>query len=188
LQKVNDKTKAITRIFTNGSALTLKRAEELHNIDNLELWISLNEHDEDRYKEVMGIDFNKTVKNIDALHETDFCHKVKLLKVGRDEGFKAYCKERWPDYEAIIIKKDGWLGYTEPAPNKIGDACDRWFELSIMADGKVSLCCMDGTGEYAIGDINTQTMREVYNTPEYKARRLGDVKRGEVSPCSTCNY
>lgn len=189
LKKVNKKTKAITRIFTNGSALTLERAEELNDIENLELWISLNEHNSDKYKDLMNLDLARTIKNIDALHETDFRHSVGILKVGKDDGFSAFCKDKWPDYNVFIVKKDGWLGYTDPSTEKIPEeGCGRWFEISIMANGVVSLCCMDGDGKHSIGDINKSSILEIYNLPYLRDRRLGVIDRKDINPCSTCTY
>ena len=34
-----------------------------------------------------------------------------------------------------------------------------------MASGKVALCCMDGEGKHVIGDVNTQSVLEIYNAP-----------------------
>jgi hypothetical protein len=44
---------------------------------------------------------------------------------------------------------------------------------------------------YNIGDINTQTLYEVYNAPRWRDRREGLVSRKSLddsSPCSRCSY
>ena len=189
LQKVEARTLANIRVFTNGQALTFKKAEQLHNIDKMELWISFNEHRETEYKNLMNLDYQRTIKNIDMLHASDFAHPVILTRVGKDPDFVDFCNNRWPDYRALIIKRDGWLGFTEHEREEVPDRrCDRWFELSIMANGIVSLCCMDGKGEYPIGDINTQTLKEVYNSPLWRERRELNQSRLDINPCSTCTY
>lgn len=190
LQKVNDKVdKAKIRIFTNAAALTWNKAEELANIDNLELWISVNSHIKEEYEPLMALSFERMLKNVDQLHGSDFPHPVTVLKVGYDEAFKRFCNDRWPYFEVALIKKDAWLGFTEADSLVIPDTwCARWFELSIMANGVVSLCCMDGEGKFAIGDINNQTLLEVYNTPHWRERREKMLSRKQVYPCSTCTY
>lgn len=192
LCKVNEKVPlATTRIFTNGAALTLARAEELNTIDNLELWVSVHERDPETYRNVLGIDQAHVVRNLDALHKTDFRHPVHVLRVGNQgkEGFADWVRERWPDFTPAIVWQSSWLGHTSPDVTEVPDTpCSRWFELSIMANGIVSLCCMDGKGEYPIGDLKKQTMLEVYNSPAWRKRRALMLSRREIHPCSTCSY
>jgi hypothetical protein len=183
------------RLFTNGSALTAKHIEWVSKLKRLtHLWISLNDHRPDEYKALMGIPFERTAKNLDALHkdvEADrFQHPVVLSSVGGpNQPFIDYCQERWPLFNIHLIKKDGWIGFTEPqSPLIPKKPCIRWFELSIMANGVCALCCMDGTGEYAIGDVSSRTMLEVYNDPVWRERREGLWSRKKVDPCSRCSY
>jgi hypothetical protein len=189
-----DVSRGTIRLFTNGSPLTRKHLEWVNRLPRLHhLWISLNEHRADEYQKLMGIPFDRTAKNLDALHKMvedgEFKHKVVLSRVTQNYDFQRYCHLRWPLFERAIIKKDGWIGFTEPDSPEIPDSpCIRWFELSVMANGIVSLCCMDGTGEYAIGDLNRQTMLEVYNDPAWKERREGLWSRKKVMPCSRCTY
>ena len=65
----------------------------------------------------------------------------------------------------------------------------RWYELSIMASGKVALCCMDGEGKHVIGDVRTQSVLEVYNSPGYrKMRQFTFSRKAAAAPCDTCVY
>lgn len=185
LQKVNKKAPiARTRIFTNALALTKERAEELHNINNLEMWISLNEYRAKEYQALMGAKFDKVVKNIDMLHESDFCHPVTLGRVGVDQGFRDFCEKRWPDFKVAMIKKDGWLGYTKPDDWTPQGQCTRWYELSILSTGIVSLCCMDAHGDYSIGDINKESLMDVYNRWDFRKHET----RENLTPCKECTY
>jgi len=195
LEKVNDKVPLATiRIFTNASALTWEKAEQLHNIDNVDLWLSVNEHRETEYENLMNLDYQRMLKNVDALHESDFRHPVKVLRVGANAEFVEFSQDRWPHFETKLIKKDGWLGFTEAQNDEVPDTgCSRWFELSITSEGKASHCCMhDGTDlRYNIGDVNEQTLLEVYNSPHWKERREQGLSRRELnddSPCSRCTY
>jgi len=185
-EQVIERTLGIPRIFSNGTTLTPKNIEKVHNLKRVaHLWISLNSHIASEYKDLMNLDFNKTVKNIDYLHNAYFRHDVVLSTVGHpNDEFKEYCNERWPKFRCVVINKGSWLGYTNPDIDVVPDVgCQRWEELSIMSTGKVSLCCMDGTGDFAIGDVNDSTMLEVYQTT--RERRLG-MSRLDVYPCSTC--
>jgi hypothetical protein len=192
---------AMLRLFSNGSALTGKNLCEVDQLERVyHLWISLNTHDPAEYKRVMSLDFDRTTANLDSLHVMKehgaFRHPVVLSKVMEhavrelvDEAFIAYCRDRWPLFEVFTIKRDSWLGNVEIDARPIPDApCGRWQELSITATGVVSLCCMDGKAEHPIGDLRTQSLFEVYNSREYRERRVKNLSRLEVPVCSGCNY
>lgn len=178
------------RIFTNGSPLTPEKAEQIGSLKNVEhLWVSLNEHDPAKYEALMSLRFDITARRLDVLHGTDFPHPVVVSKVGSDDGFKAYVSERWPKFKSFVIKRDGWLGYVDPQFPGIPDtACGRWFELSVMATGRVSLCCMASGDEHGIGDVNTHSLLEVYNAPHWRERRERLLSRRTIGPCNRCSY
>lgn len=186
----------VLRLFTNGAALTPANIEKIANLKKVaHLWVSLNSHIPEEYERIMGLDFRHTASRLDYLHSQPFPHTVVLSTVGYpNEDFRRYCFDRWPNFESVAIKRDSWLGYTDAQQTVVPDApCSRWFELSIMADGRVAHCCMH-SGEdrqYDIGDINTQTMREVYNAPRWRERREKMLSRkalDESSPCARCSY
>jgi len=187
--EVVNRTKGIIRFFTNGSALTKQNIAGLAELPAgrvAHLWVSLNEYRPKEYRELMNLDFENTAEKLDYLHESSFPHPVMLSTVGfPNERFRFYCYQRWPEFESMAIQQSGWLGQIEdngaPVPDR---ACSRWWELSIMASGKVSLCCMDSEGRYAIGDLNEQTLLEVYKAN--KSARINQKR--DFHPCNTCNY
>lgn len=191
---------AILRLFSNGSALTEKHIDEVATLNRVtHLWISLNEYEADAYKATMGLDFNRTVANLDLLHSKKaagtFPFEVMISRVRQalipneaDRAFSRFVYDRWPLFKVHLIKRDSWLGFTEPNDSEVPDEpCGRWFELSVMATGKVSLCCMDSSGEFSIGDIKDGVFA-TYNAPHWRERRLKMLSRKGINPCSTCNY
>lgn len=201
-RRINDELpNAHLRLFSNGSALTAKNLAEVASLSRVvHLWISLNEHRAKEYRETMSLDFARTAANLDTLHAMvefgEFEHPVMISKVMSDDvalpldyEFRAYVADRWPLFGVHLIKRDSWLGFIEGNDRPVPDApCSRWYELNITAEGIVSLCCMDGRAEYPIGDLNKQTLSEVYNSPKYRERRNGQVSRLTVPVCQTCNY
>lgn len=190
-ERVIKLTKGIIRIFTNGAPLTQKHIDWIADLKRVEhLWISLNSHIPEKYEELMALPFEKTAMRLDNLHEQEFPHKVVLSTVGHpNEPFRQYCYDRWPRFESVAIQRSEWLGYTDSQVGTVPETpCSRWFELSIMSSGVVSLCCMDGEGQFPIGDINTQTLLEVYNNPDWKQRRQELLSRKNYSVCETCTY
>ena len=182
------RTKARIRIFSNGSTLTKKNIEAIAELKRVEhLWISLNDYRPDEYHDLMNLNFDHTTKNLDRLHEYNYPHPVVLSAVGYpNQEFRDYCEDRWPKFKVFVIEQSAWIDFTDAQRDVVPNTpCVRWWELSIMANGIASLCCMDGEGEYSIGDLNNSTLLEVYATT--RDRRLG-MSRKEVSPCDRCTY
>jgi MoaA/NifB/PqqE/SkfB family radical SAM enzyme len=186
----------VLRLFTNGSALTDKHIDGVARLKNVaHLWISLNHHDPVEYEKVMGLDFDRTAARLDALHARPFPHPVVVSKVGsQSNGFVEYVQRRWPKFGVCLIKKDAWIDFTEADnPEVPNTPCTRWWELNITSEGVVTQCCMaDGNkGEWQIGDVNEDTLLNVYNSPFWKERRANLMSRRQLdsrSPCARCSY
>ncbi len=197
------------RLFTNGQPLIQRHVEWIANLQRVEhLWISLNSTDPQEYGQLMKCSYSIVERNLDELHARvvrgDFPHPVVLSRVvqGNPRGttpisnalsdgdvlFHRRCLARWPRFSTHLIKRDSWLGYITPGDTHVPRRpCMRWFELSITAEGKAVLCCMDGTGEYPQGDVAAQSLREIYNNPFLTACRKASVRQG-IEPCQTCSY
>jgi sulfatase maturation enzyme AslB (radical SAM superfamily) len=190
-KEVERRTVGDIRLFTNGSPLSQKKIDQIADLVKVQhLWISLNSVNPIDYKNLMDLDFEKTAKKLDNLHSQYFPHPVVVSTVGSpNHEFVEYCQVRWPKFQPFVIKQDAWLGYTDSQITEVPDKpCGRWEELSIMSNGIVSLCCMDGEGQYSIGDINRQTLLEVYNSKFYRERREKRLSRKVVPVCNQCTY
>lgn len=193
---------ASLRLFTNGTTLTDANIIQIAGLERVaHLWVSLNSTDPDDYYRLMQLDYERTAVRLDVLHHAmvdgHFKHTVVVSRVmqgdvganDQDRQFADACKRRWPRFLVQMIKRDGWLGFVDPQFSQVPNTpCSRWWELSIMADGKVALCCMDGKGEYVLGDTHHTSLLDIYNTPELLRRRLGLEKRTRVVPCNRCTY
>lgn len=63
-----------------------------------------------------------------------------------------------------------------------------YIQMVIRPDGKVSRCCQDAYGIETLGDLNIQSVSEVWNGEEYnKLRNDLKVKRGERRVCKNCD-
>jgi len=186
------------RLFTNGSPLTDNMITKIQSLERVKhLWISLNDSDEVRYEELMGLPFRRTVDNLDRLHEFvkagEFTHKVEISRVmdesAADSEFKQFVTERYPLFDCILTRRSEWVGQVdiEKISSVPSHGCVRWFELSIMASGEVALCCMDGEGEYVIGDVSKENTLDVYNSSSYKKmRQYMTTRLSAAHPCDTC--
>lgn len=63
-----------------------------------------------------------------------------------------------------------------------------FWQINIRSDGKVSLCCNDAIGSYTLGDTNTQTLQEIWNSKLYwEIRNNMLTGRHKINMCSKCD-
>ena len=62
-------------------------------------------------------------------------------------------------------------------------------QLVIRPTGEVSLCCNDALGKNTLGDLNKQTITEIWFGEKYnRIRKLISENRYNVATCRYCNY
>ena len=77
------------------------------------------------------------------------------------------------------------------APNARPGTCVLPFkDLNIWADGRAVLCCNDWNEQHPVGDLNTQSLAEIWQGAALaEARRLHREGKGAELPiCASCNY
>lgn len=74
---------------------------------------------------------------------------------------------------------------------KIGGYCERPFvQMYVNAFGQAILCCSDYKFEVVMGDLNKNTLMEIWNNNKYKKYReaLKIGNRKDLILCKNCNY
>lgn len=61
-----------------------------------------------------------------------------------------------------------------------------WLHLNFDPDGKVNPCCMISAHEYWAGDLNTQTIQQIWNSDNMKLLRQEMMQGIKPKPCSKC--
>jgi len=71
-----------------------------------------------------------------------------------------------------------------------GKRCARPFrEMSVRWDGWVALCCNDFRGEYRVGNLNEQSVEEVWQHERFHAARLRLYQgQRDFVPCRGCDH
>ncbi len=185
-------------LTSNASPLTESRLKRLLSIQNISyLWISFNDHRRDAYEATMSLSYEHTLDRLRMLHQYKADGKlpfpVILSRVGDgtpvDHEFMQWVYDHFPHFKLSVFQRGGWLGQVDtpigPVPN-VG--CERWFDLSITATGKVAHCCMDGQAAWPIGDVRTQHVLEIYNAPAYRSLRESTLTRLDAEPCRRCTF
>ena len=73
--------------------------------------------------------------------------------------------------------------------NKLEDNCWKmWHSCVITWDGRVVPCCFDKDAHYVLGDLRTQSFREVWNSEAYtEFRRTLLTARSSIEMCRNCS-
>ena len=186
------------RLYTNGYNLTPERTDAISELGIDHLYISLNTTDPERYKSVMGLKLERTLEHLrylsDPVRRRRVAREITVRMVRMTDTtleeqnrFLALCKEL--GVRSFIVGHFNYKGDIQsplPVPNY---PCEHMDRLDILADGIVTLCCMDQDGEFSWGDVNKQPLLDVYRggvAAKYREMHWAG-RRKEIHPCDTCN-
>lgn len=86
-----------------------------------------------------------------------------------------------------ITDLHNWAG-TLNAKSDVQFPCYRlWLTFTVLWDGRVSMCCADFDGRHIFGDLRTQSIADVWNSPLYRAARREHLESGGPGICRTCD-
>jgi radical SAM protein with 4Fe4S-binding SPASM domain len=176
-----------TSFFTNAFLLTPERFDRLAENGLDSLVVSLNAISAEQHEEAMGVrgKFDGIVAACDyiiANRPKDF--EFAIHAVRNDDIFTALDSivfaNRWglrnhnTGY-GRIIEEGNWAGDNREAPVKGGNyhlggdkGCARANnQFYVLWDGRVTTCCFDPLGKNVWGNLNDQTIKEVYSNPDF---------------------
>jgi hypothetical protein len=198
IEKVNAELPgASIDLYSNGASLTPKKFENLFNIKNFQyLNISLNDHRKDVYENLMKLPFDHTIARLTMIHDRLAAGGVpfsvvvsRVCDYQTDEEFRTWVSERFPLFTVHTHRRSDWLGQVNLTAGQVPEiGCAMWFNVSIMATGVVAYCCMDGEGEYPIGDVRERHVLDVYNDPSFRMMREQRETRIGATPCGQCTF
>ena len=196
LSLINEKLpNARLTLTTNATPLTEAKLEKVRNLGYL--WISVNEHCAEMYERTMGLPFERTMDRFQMIHDRKASGglpmRIVLSRVGDgsgvDQEFERWVQRKFPLFEAFIFQRGAWIGQVDVDVGEVPNVgCMRWFDISIVSNGVVAHCCMDGGAKWPIGDAKTQHVLEIYNSLEYRKLRERTVSRLHVEPCNRCTF
>ena len=190
-------------LYTNGSFLRPQVSEALIDAGLSVLYVSLNAVSASKRLAIMKLaDFDQVnvfIRHAIAyseLHENQTKVIVKAV-VAKDlmEGDESsQFVDIWKgDYDkggsAFRHLEGNWAGAMWPVRVPLQGACGRALEqIMVLWDGRVSLCCFDAHGKEILGDLNSQSIREVFSSPRATFIREAhfEGRRNEVELCAQC--
>ena len=106
---------------------------------------------------------------------------------GDDVEYKTHYAVRWPHMS--LTDNAGTLMYDILRdPNGIeSNYCDHAFNtITVRANGDVVPCCYDLTSRLVMGNIQENTLSQIWKSDKYRLFRASFVRRNLVSICNNC--
>lgn len=195
-------------LTSNWALADENRIQQLANVPQLGyIWISLNTLDPVEYRQWMGLELARTVENVRRLlalnQKRRFVPTVILGRVAdgteQDRQFAEDARrvfaefQEGRDYQIGLLPRGDWMGdcaeeVSAAAYRLAEQPCSRWFELSITCTGQVAFCCMDGLCRHPLGDVNRQSILEIYQQAACRELRQLLPPRRLVGPCVGCTF
>ncbi len=197
-----------TYIVSNASLLFPETSRKIISAGLDKMKISFYGTDEESYNNTMKrLDFKVTLQNI-----KDFLRIRKEMKSQGPRLILQYLpnetnKARTAEFRAL------WSPLIDPragdclnvaslhnygggrAYNRLGEKIVSvcyfpWTSMSVLWDGRVVTCCMDSNGVQVLGDLNSQSVQEVWNGPVLSGVRdsFGQLDYGKYPVCLSCDW
>jgi MoaA/NifB/PqqE/SkfB family radical SAM enzyme len=197
-----------TYIVTNGSLLFPETSRKIIDAGLDRMKISFYGTDEESYNATMRrLDFTVSLQNI-----KDFMRIRKELKKRTPKLILQYLPQEangakitefqslWrslPDKKAgdclNISSLDNFGGgksYTVVGEKIVSVCFYPWTAMSVLWDGRAVTCCVDYNGVQGVGDVNCQSIAEIWNGPALSAIRknFGKLDYRGFPTCRNCDW
>ena len=168
-------------LLTNGSLLTPETFRELECLGLTSVRVSLYGNTPESYSRVHGTtNKNMFSKVRDSLLEIIEQKKTielyltyNLVEKVNEESLQEWI-DFWKDKVDLleVWKPHNWVDgrdYRYVQREKL-KTCGRPFNgpLQVQVDGTVNICCFDFDGKLTLGDLKTQSLKEIFSSPLYK--------------------
>ncbi len=198
-----------TGMSTNGTRLDAKAAVKLLDSKLSLLYISLDGATKQTFEKIrVGAKFEKVHTNVARFVEmkrarnSEMLVRLQMIHMTSTENERDQFDEEWRDqgFDAIDYKPfHYWANQDESLiqinevspPTPTGACAEPWIGFAIHADGTAVPCCNDYSGKMPLGDLKTQSLREIWNGPammKLRSRFAGDVPDVKGTLCEGCTF
>ncbi len=192
------KSKGIAEVgmISNGSLITEDIARGMIDAGLDAINISVDAAGKDVFESTrLHLNYHEVTTNIRTLarlrRESGKTHPKLILSFVRQHNSAdedAFIREWTPIADKIhITDLHNWAG-TLNDQTEVNYPCYRlWLTFTVLWDGRVSMCCADFDGRHIFGDLRSQTIAEVWNSPVYRAARRQHLESGGPGICRSCD-
>lgn len=199
------KAKGIRRvkIFSNGSLLTEARARALIDAGLDEIKISFDGANREEFERIRApLKYDVVVGNVKNLVRlrNELGAKLRIevsctATADKDQTMEALAGDvdhftfgkihNWGNWDSDTVAEGA-------AKSRARKPCSRvWQTFTILADGRVALCCLDYDGSVILGNLSDpdQSIAKIWANAEY--RRIREIhatgRQGEIAICADCS-
>lgn len=183
-------------MISNGSLITERVARSIIEAGLDAINISVDASGREVFESTrLGLNYDKVIANIERLvrirAELGKRRPKLILSFVRQNNSadeQAFI-EHWRAIADKIHVTDlhNWGG-TLNHDSDVNYPCYRpWLTFTVLWDGRVSLCCADFDGQTVLGDLNTSSIKEVWNSPAYRQVRRDHLDHGGPAVCQSCD-
>ncbi|HEX5070588.1 MAG TPA: radical SAM/SPASM domain-containing protein [Vicinamibacterales bacterium] len=192
------KSKGIAEVgmISNGSLITEELARGMIDAGLDAINISVDAAGKEVFESTrVHLKYDDVTDNIRTLarlrRESGKTHPKLILSFVRQHNSAdeaAFIREWTPVADKIhITDLHNWAG-TLNDKTEVNYPCYRlWLTFTVLWDGRVSMCCADFDGRHIFGDLRTQSIAEVWNSPVYRAARRQHLESGGPGICRSCD-
>lgn len=175
--------KQIKNIVSNGKLLIEKSGEIINNLDTITISVFENDPEADEQYEILK----------EFLKLKGEKKPFVVLRLNGDVNSEKYRKLNTLIATRILHSPMGSYNYKKRVPTvpEAGICLDYMHHLAINKDGQASICVrFDPEGKGVIGDCNTTSLDEIWNSPKRKQwleyHKKG--RRDKIPLCSFCEF
>src|SRR6476659_7988883 len=183
-------------MISNGSLITEPVARGMIDAGLDAINISVDAAGKEVFESTrLGLKYDKVIANIERLlrlRTESGKRRPKLIlsfvRQNNSADEQAFI-EHWRSIADKIPVTDlhNWAG-TLNTESDVNFPCYRpWLTFTVLWDGRVSLCCADFDGKTILGDLNTQTIEQIWNAEPYRAARRLHLASGGPDVCRACD-
>jgi MoaA/NifB/PqqE/SkfB family radical SAM enzyme len=183
-------------VISNGSLLTEAVARGMIEAGLDAINISVDAAGKEVFESTrIGLKYDKVIANIERLvrlrAESGKRRPKLILSFVRQNNTadeQAFI-EHWRAIADKVHVTDlhNWAG-TLNTESDVNYPCYRpWLTFTVLWDGRVSLCCADFDGKIILGDLNSSSIREIWNAEPYRNARRQHLESGGPDICRACD-
>jgi MoaA/NifB/PqqE/SkfB family radical SAM enzyme len=183
-------------MISNGSLITERVARSMIEAGLDAINISVDASGREVFESTrLGLNYDKVIANIERIvrirAELGKRRPKLILSFVRQNNSadeQAFI-EHWRHIADKIHVTDlhNWAG-TLNHESDVNYPCYRpWLTFTVLWDGRVSLCCADFDGHTVLGDLNSSTIKDVWNGDAYRSVRRQHLEHGGPDVCQSCD-
>jgi radical SAM protein with 4Fe4S-binding SPASM domain len=200
-------------LVTNGSPLTPARAQRLIEAGVDLITVSVNAAREETYKKVMaGLSWKQVMDNLEALSKMELSKVniyLRFVSEQANRGDLQSFRKRWKQFNLFTFTVNNRSGTVREYERKVihyddfgqrlkrilgsrlYPVCPYVFSLvHVLENGDVPMCANDWANRDILGNVRTQTIREIYNSPRINEIRelMAQGRFEEIEACRECSF